>query len=145
PPACPVCGTPVHREPAEAAYYCPNGACPAQQIRLIEHFAGRGGMDIEGLGERMAYTLHQKGLATDIASIYDLTAEKLMTLPGIKERGANNLMRGIEKSKSRPLPNVLFALGIRHVGFETARLLAEHLGSLEALLNVDQETLQALE
>ncbi len=145
PAECPACHTPLHREPEEAAYYCPNGACPAQQIRLIEHFAGRGGMDIEGLGERMAYTLHQTGLATDIAAIYDLTAEKLMTLPGIKDKGAGNLLRGIEASKQRPLPNVLFALGIRHAGFETARLLAEHLGSLEALLTVDEEGLKDIE
>jgi DNA ligase (NAD+) len=102
-------------------------------------------MDIEGLGERMAYTLHHTGLATDIAAIYDLTAEKLMSLPGIKEKGAGNLLRGIEASKQRPLPNVLFALGIRHVGFETARLLAEHIGSLSALLAVDEEALKGIE
>jgi DNA ligase (NAD+) len=145
PEQCPACQTPLQREPEEAAYYCPNGSCPAQQIRLIEHFAGRGGMDIEGLGERMAYALYQSGLATDVAAIYDLTAENLMTLPGIKEKGAGNLLRGIEASKQRPLPNVLFALGIRHVGFETARLLAEHIGSLEALLSVNGESLQSIE
>ena len=145
PELCPTCGTPLQREPEEAAYYCPNTSCPAQQIRLIEHFAGRGGMDIEGLGERMAYTLYESGLARDVAAIYDLTAEELMTLPGIKEKGAGNLLRGIEASKKRPLPNVLFALGIRHVGFETARLLAEHIGNLEGLLRVDDESLRAIE
>ena len=145
PAECPVCGTPVSREENEAAYYCPNGGCPAQQIRMIEHFASRGAMDIEGLGERMAYALFDAGLAKDVAAIYGLTAEKLMTLPGIKEKGSANLIRGIDASKQRPLPNVLFALGIRHVGFETARLLAEHLGSLEALLDVDVEKLQEIE
>lgn len=145
PAACPACGTPVSREENEAAYYCPNGGCPAQQIRLIEHFASRGAMDIEGLGERMAHALFDAGLATDVAAIYDLTADNLMALPGIKEKGSANLIRGIEASKQRPLPNVLFALGIRHVGFETARLLAEHLGSLEALLDVDAEKLQEIE
>lgn len=145
PAECPACGTPVSREESEAAYYCPNGGCPAQQIRMIEHFASRGAMDIEGLGERMAHALFGAGLATDAAAIYDLTADNLMALPGIKEKGSANLIRGIEASKRRPLPNVLFALGIRHVGFETARLLAEHLGSLEALLEVDAGKLQEIE
>lgn len=145
PAACPVCGTPVTREESEAATYCPNGSCPAQQIRLIEHFASRGAMDIEGLGERMAVQLFQSGLARDVADIYGLTPADLMSLPGIKEKSAANLLAGIEASKRRPLPNVLFALGIRHVGFETARLLAERLGSLGALLDADAERLQEVE
>ncbi len=145
PANCPSCGTAIFRDPAEAAYYCPSSECPAQAIRMIEHFASRGAMDIEGLGERMAYTLFQSGLVRDISQIYDLTAEKLMTLPGIKDKGAGNLMRGIEASRQRPLVNVLLALGIRHVGWETARLLAEHIGSLQGLLQVDQEKLQNIE
>ncbi len=145
PATCPSCGTPISRDPAEAAYYCPNGGCPAQAIRMLEHFASRGAMDIEGLGERMAYTLYQTGLATDPAQIYDLSPEKLMTLPGIKEKGAANLLKGIEASKQRPLLNVLLALGIRHVGWETAALVAEHIGTLEGLLDVVAESLQEIE
>lgn len=145
PAECPVCHTPVLREPGEAATYCPNTSCPAQQIRLIEHFTSRGAMDIEGIGEKLAYTLYRTGLVTDIAQVYDLSAEALMTLPLIKEKTAGNLMAGIEASKQRPLPNVLFALGMRHVGYETARLLAEHLGSLAALLDVDAEKLMEVE
>lgn len=145
PAECPVCHTPVVREPGEAATYCPNTSCPAQQIRMIEHFTSRGAMDIEGIGEKLAYTLYRAGLVTDIAQVYELTAEKLMTLPLVKEKTAGNLMAGIEASKQRPLPNVLFALGIRHVGYETARLLAEHLGSLAALLDVDAEKLMEVE
>jgi len=145
PANCPSCGTPVSRDPAEAAYYCPNGSCPAQAIRMLEHFASRGAMDIEGLGERMAYTLYQTGLATDPAQIYDLTPEKLMTLPGIKEKGATNLLKGVEASKQRPLLNVLLALGIRHVGWETAALVAEHIGTLDGLLDVKAESLQEIE
>jgi DNA ligase (NAD+) len=145
PAECPVCHTPVVREPGEAATYCPNPVCPAQQVRLIEHFTSRGAMDIEGIGEKMAYAVYREGLVRDIAHVYDLTAEKLMTLPLVKEKTAGNLMAGIEASKQRPLPNVLFALGIRHVGYETARLLAEHLGSLEALLDVDSEKLMEVE
>ena len=145
PAECPWCHTPVFKEPSEAAYYCPNLECPAQAIRMIEHFASRGAMDIEGMGERMAYTLYQSGLVMNVAEVYDLTAEKLMTLPGIKEKGAGNLMRGIEASKQRPLVNVLLALGIRHVGWETAGLIAGHIGTLEGLLDVTMESLQGIE
>jgi DNA ligase (NAD+) len=145
PAECPVCHTPVVREPGEAATYCPNTSCPAQQIRLLEHFTSRGAMDIEGIGEKLAYTLYRAGLVTDIAQIYELTAEKLMTLPLVKEKTAANLMAGIDASKRRPLPNVLFALGVRHVGYETARLLAEHLGSLPPLLDVNVEKLMEVE
>ncbi len=145
PTECPSCGTTVYRDPDEAAYYCPNPQCPAQAVRMIEHFASRGAMDIEGLGERMAYTLFDTGLVKDVADIYALTDEKLMTLPGIKGKGAANLMRGIGASKARPLFNVLLALGIRHVGWETARLVAEHIKTLEGLLDVDEESLQNIE
>ncbi len=145
PERCPACGTPVSRDPAEAAVYCPNAACPAQQIRLIEHFASRGAMDIEGLGEKMAIALYQAGLVRSVAEIYALTKEQLLQLDKVGEKTAENLLRSIEASKGRPLPNVLFALGIRHVGMETARLLAEHIGSLEGLLGVTAEELQQIE
>lgn len=155
PPACPSCQTPVFHDPAEAAVYCPNTACPAQQIRLLEHFASRGAMDIEGLGERMAYALFKSGLVRDAARIYDLTADSLGTLPEFQKKAkageraisktAENLLSGIQASKTRPLTNVLFALGIRHVGFETARLLASHFGSLGAVLEAAEEDLQRVE
>lgn len=145
PAVCPSCGTPVFHDPDEAAYYCPNPQCPAQAVRSIEHFASRGAMDIEGIGEKMAYALFQTGLVNDVADIYALTEEKLLSLPGIKEKGAQNLLRGIEASKSRPLVNVLLALGIRHVGWETARLVANHIGQLGGLLTVDAEALQAID
>jgi DNA ligase (NAD+) len=151
PPGCPACGTPISRNDSEAAVYCPNLACPAQQRRLIEHFAGRGSMDIEGLGERMAALLFDRGLVHDVAGVYDLTVERLAaieefrTKDGRLSKTAENLVAGIEKSKSRPLPNAIFALGIRHVGFETARLLATHFGSLPALANANVEELQSIE
>ncbi len=145
PAECPSCHTPVRKDENEAAYYCPNSSCPAQQVRMIEHFAGRGAMDIEGLGERMASTLFNAGLVHDIADIYSLTPEALMTLPGIRDKGAANLMRGIEASKQRPLMNVLLALGIRHVGYETARLLVDHFGDLETLLDAPEEALQEVD
>ncbi len=145
PDKCPACATPLIRDEGEAAYYCPNTACPAQAIRLIEHFAGRGMMDIEGLGERMAYTLFERGLVKNVADIYALTVEQLVALERYGQKSAENLLAGIERSKTRPLTNVIFALGIRHVGYETARLLAEHFGSLEALMAATADELQEVE
>ena len=145
PANCPVCGTPAQREADAAAYYCPNLTCPAQQRRLLEHFASRGGMDIEGLGERMAYTLFGEGLAEDVADIYKLTAEDFVRLERMGQKSSENLVEAIDRSKQRPLPNLLFALGIRHVGFETAGLLADHVGSLGGLLTIDVEVLQEVD
>lgn len=145
PERCPACGTPVAKDESEAAHYCPNLACPAQQMRLIEHFASRGAMDIEGLGERMAATLFEQGLVRNVADIYELKAEQLEALERMGKKSAENLVNAIEASKRRPLTNVIFALGIRHVGFETARLLAQRLGSLDAVLEADVERLQEIE
>ncbi len=145
PGKCPSCGTAVTRDPDQAVVYCPNTQCPAQQIRLLEHFASRGAMDIEGLGERMAWVLFKEGLVKDAAGLYHLTVEQLASLDRMGTKSAQRLVDGIEKSKSRPLSNVLFALGIRHVGYETARLLAEHVRNLDGLLAVTAESLQEVE
>ena len=155
PLTCPSCGTEVSRDPSEAAVYCPNTACPAQQIRLLEHFASRGAMDIEGLGEKLAYTLFRSGLVHNVSDVFDLTAATLHALPDFQAKApggttrlsktGENLLAGIEKSKRRPLTNVLFALGIRHVGYETARLLATHFRRLGALLEAEAEQLQTVE
>jgi DNA ligase (NAD+) len=145
PGECPSCATPVTRDPDQAVVYCPNTQCPAQQIRLLEHFASRGAMDIEGMGERMAWVLFKEGLVRDAAGLYHLTVEQLASLDRMGTKSAQRLVEGIEKSKSRPLSNVLFALGIRHVGYETARLLAEHVRNLDGLLAVTAESLQEVE
>ncbi len=226
PDACPACGAGIEREEDAADSYCPNLACPQQQVRLVEHFASRGAMDIEGLGERLSYVLFREGLVDDVADIYDLTTEQLASLtlpqtigeksaatlvqhfgsvdavleadeealqeaegvgpivarsiagwrereenlrrvaswqedgvePGvaglarlrIEDRGfgpknAANLIDGIRLSKERPLPNLIFALGIRHTGSETARLLAERFGDLDAILDAGEEALQEVE
>ena len=226
PDACPACGTGIEREEDAADSYCPNLACPQQQVRLVEHFASRGAMDIEGLGERLSYVLFREELVSDVADIYDLTSEQLASLtlpqtigeksaatlvrhfgsvaevleadeealqeaegvgpivarsiaawrerernvdlaaaweesgvePGvaqlaqlrIEDRGfgpknAANLIEGIRLSKERPLPNLIFALGIRHTGSETARLLAERFGDLDAILDAGEEALQEVE
>ncbi len=226
PETCPACDTEIEREEDAADSYCPNLACPQQQVRLVEHFASRGAMDIEGLGERLSYVLFRRGLVDDVADIYDLTADQLasLTLPqtigersaatlvqhfgsvgavleadqealqeaegvgpivarsiagwrdrernvglvaswqesgvevgvtelarlrvedrGFGPKNAANLIEGIRLSKERPLPNLIFALGIRHTGSETARLLAERFGDLDAILDAGEEALQEVE
>ncbi|MBI5949308.1 MAG: NAD-dependent DNA ligase LigA [Chloroflexi bacterium] len=145
PARCPSCDAEVARDPEEVAVYCPNTACPVQRVRLLEHFASRGAMDIEGLGEKMAYTLFREGLVGDAAGIYDLTVDQIAALERMATKSAENLIAGIEKSKARPLTNVIFALGIRHVGYETARVLATHFRNLEAILDAPAEALQEVE
>ncbi len=226
PETCPACDTDIEREEEAADSFCPNLACPQQQVRLVEHFASRGAMDIEGLGERLSHVLFREGLVADVAGIYDLTAEQLASLtlpqhigeknaavlvsqfgsvdavlaadeealqeaegvgpivarsiarweerdgnrrlveswddggvvPGVSElarlrvedrgfgqKNAANLVEGIRLSKERPLPNLIFALGIRHTGAETARLLAERFGDLDAILDAGEEALQEVE
>ncbi len=144
PAQCPVCGFEVVRPEGEVRTYCPNKSCPAQIFRLLCHFASRGAMDIEGLGESMAQQLLESKLVEDIGDVYSLTKEQLVTLERMGEKSAENLLAGIEASKQRPLSRVLFALGIRHVGDETAELLAGHFGSMDALANAALEELEAV-
>jgi DNA ligase (NAD+) len=149
PTHCPECGTEVVRPEGEAMRYCPNRSCPAQIFRLLTHFASRGAMDIEGLGESMAYQLLNvavdgQPLVEDIAGVYSLTKEQLVKLERMGEKSAENLLAGIEASKQRPLGRVLFALGIRHVGDETAELLAGHFGSLDAIAGAGLEDLESV-
>jgi DNA ligase (NAD+) len=144
PKRCPVCETPVVRPEGEAMSYCPNRACPAQIFRLLCHFASRGAMDIEGLGESMAAQLLESKLVEDIGDVYSLTKDQLVGLERMGEKSAENLLAGIEASKQRPLASVLFALGIRHVGGETAVLLAGHFGSIDALASASLEDLEAV-
>jgi DNA ligase (NAD+) len=144
PKKCPVCGHDVVKPEDEVRTYCPNRACPAQIFRLLTHFASRGAMDIEGLGESMAQQLLQSGLVGDIGDVYDLTKDRLVTLERMGEKSAENLLAGIEASKQRPLGRVLFALGIRHVGGETADLLAGHFGNIDAIKEASAEDLAAV-
>lgn len=144
PRTCPSCGAAVVRPEGEAMAYCPNRSCPAQAVRLLEHFASRGAMDIEGLGERMAQVLYTEGLARDPGDLYALTVEQLSKLERMGEKSAANLVRAIAASKDRPLGRLIFALGIRHVGAEVAQLLAAHFGSLDALLAASEEEIAAI-
>ncbi len=144
PDRCPACGEPVERSPEEVAVYCVNAACPAQLVRLIGHFASRGAMDIETLGGKTAELLVEKGLVRDVADLYTLRQEDLLTLEGFAEKKAENLLAGIAASKGRPLSRVLTALGIRYVGRVVAETLAGHFGSLDRLAAATVEELQAI-
>ncbi|HRS83023.1 MAG TPA: NAD-dependent DNA ligase LigA [Smithellaceae bacterium] len=144
PRTCPDCGSEIVRQPQEAAHRCVNLSCPAQLKEHIRHFASRGAMDIEGLGEKLSAQLFDAKLINDPADLYFLTKEQLMGLDRQAEKSAENLLEAIERSKTPALDKFIFALGIRHVGERTARLLAGHFGSLEALMRAGCEELTAI-
>jgi DNA ligase (NAD+) len=142
PEACPVCGAPVLRQEGEAAARCTNGlACPAQRKQAILHFAGRRAMDIEGLGDKLVDQLVDKGLIQTPADVYGLTADQLAGLARMAEKSAANLLAAIAASRGRDLARFIFALGIRNVGEQTAKDLARHFGTLDALLAADAAAL----
>jgi DNA ligase (NAD+) len=133
PERCPSCDSPLVRLAGESDTYCTNIDCPAQRIQRIVHFASRGAMDIEGLGDQRVVQLVGAGLLSDPADLYTLVAEPLVGLEGLGAISAANLLAAIEASKARPLSRLLVALGIRHVGPTVARSLARAFGSLDAL------------
>jgi DNA ligase (NAD+) len=141
PKTCPVCGEPVSRPEGEAVTRCVNARCPAQALEHIIHWASKGAMDIEGLGEKVATRFFDLGLIKDVADIYHLKAEQIAPLEGFGEKSAENLLAAIEKSKKRPFSRVLYALGIRHVGSVTAELIAERFGGEDLLRGVSVEQL----
>ncbi|MDH3925941.1 MAG: NAD-dependent DNA ligase LigA [Xanthomonadales bacterium] len=142
PRCCPVCGSAVERDEGEAAFRCTGGLfCGAQRIRSIQHFASRRALDIEGLGEKLVVQLVESGLVTSIADLYRLNREQLIELERMGQKSANNLLAELEKSKNPGLDRLLYALGIREVGEVTARSLARHFGSLEALAAAAEEEL----
>lgn len=142
---CPVCKSKLVREEGETAIRCENIACPAQVHRRIEHFASRGAMDIEGLGESMVMLLIDSGLLHDYGDIYSLKKEDLVPLERMGEKSADNLLIAIETSKQQPLDRVIFALGIRHVGAGAATILADEFGAVEKLSQAPQAQLEAIE
>lgn len=142
PTTCPECGTSVVREPQEVAWRCPNGSCPAVLREGLIHFASRDAMDIEGLGPAMVSALLAAGLVQDVADLYDLKAEQLMTLERVGQKTADKLVAAIAKSKQNSLERLIFALGIRHVGAKGALSLAQHFGTLEKLMVAKAEELQ---
>lgn len=142
PTACPVCGSPLHKPDDEAVWRCENSSCPAKLRRGLEHFASRGAMNIEGLGESLVAQLAESGLVKSIADIYLLTAEALAGLDRMGKKSAANVMREIEKSKGNEVWRLLYGLGIRHVGERGAQVLADHFGSIADIERASLEELQ---
>jgi DNA ligase (NAD+) len=147
PGRCPVCGSAVERPPDEVMVYCPNVSCPGRVLEGIVHFASRGAMDIRGLGYERVRALIAAGLVGSVADLYDrkkLNATRLLTLEGFAEKSAGQLIAAIDASRTRPLATVLFALGIRHVGFQVARLLARHFTTMDRLAKAPAEEIGAV-
>ena len=144
PKKCPACGTPTVKPEDSVWTICPNRrGCPGQNFQLVKHF--RGAMDIEGLGEKNVMRFLDEGLITDPAAIYDLTAERIAELEGFGETSANALMREIEGSKESPFGRVLYALGLPGIGWVNAAAIAEHFGSIDALIAADAEAITEVE
>jgi DNA ligase (NAD+) len=143
PATCPACGSKIYRDEGEANYFCENAECPAQVRGRIEHFAHRGAMDIEGLGEAAVETLVTMNLVKNVADLYTLQAKKktLVAIERWGEKSTQNLLDGIAGSTRQPFHRVIFALGIRHVGAGVAKVLAESYPSMDALSAATEEEL----
>lgn len=144
PEKCPACGSKVVREEGEVAVRCVSLHCPAQVQEKIAHFASRGGMDIEGLGEKNIELLYSRGLIKHFEDIYKLKKEELLELPRFAEKSAQNLIEAIEKSKHATLSKFLFAIGILHVGEYAAKVLAKNFRKLEDLYKVTPERIMQI-
>ena len=145
PKTCPSCTSPLVRLDGESDTYCVNAHCPEQRVQRIVHFASRGAMDIEGLGEQRVSQLVAAGLLSDAADCYQLQVSDLIGLEGFGELSAMNLVAAIDASRSRPLGNLLTALGIRHVGGTVAAALASRFGDLDRLMSASEEELASVE
>ncbi len=145
PEKCPACGADLVRLEEEADRYCLNADCPAQFIRLVEHFVSRGAMDIEGLGEKLAVQLVEAGLVRDLADLYRITKDELLEMERFAEKRAANLVSAIQASKNRPLSRLIFGLGMRHVGRTVAELVVRHHASMAALAEATQEELEGID
>lgn len=141
PKTCPSCGTAVQREEGEAALRCNNPTCPAQVLRNLIHFCSRDAMDLEGLGPAVLEQLTEASLVKAPYDLYTLDSEAVAKLEGLGEKSAENFRLAIEKSKENELFRVIFALGIRHIGQKAAKLLATAFGSMDALMQADEEQL----
>lgn len=142
---CPDCGTALEKKEGEVNFFCPNAAtCPPQVKGRIEHFAGRKAMDIDGLGTEIVSQLVEAGLVRSYADLFDLSFEKVVSLERFAEKSAINLINGIEKCKETPYARVLFALGIRYVGETVAKKLAKRFGTIEELMEADQESIASI-
>jgi DNA ligase (NAD+) len=144
PEKCPICGTKVVRTEGEVDYRCVNANCPAKLLGTILHFASRGVMNIDGMGEALVTQLTERGLVKNVADIYKLTKSDLLSLERFADKSAQNILDEIENSKKLPLERVIYGLGIRMVGERTAQFLAEHFGSMKALADASVEELQSV-
>jgi DNA ligase (NAD+) len=145
PTKCPACGTPVVRPEGEAMHRCPNPSCPAKGYEWLKHFVSRGAMDIDGVGDKLIARLLELKLIAQPQDLYALTEEQLLELDGFQERSAQKTIEAIAASRRRPFGNVLFALGITHVGNITADTLAGHFGTVDALMAADAEEIATVE
>lgn len=144
--SCPACGSPLVREEGEASWICPNRyGCPPQIVGRVEHFVGRRMMNIDGIGEETARQLFDSGLVRNIADLYDLTKEDLLTLEGFAEKSAEKVIAGIEASKGVPFERVLYALSIPFVGETTAKKIARSCGDIDTVASLPEERLCAIE
>jgi DNA ligase (NAD+) len=141
PKRCPVCNAVIRKDEGEVAYYCPNADCPTKKRRGVYHFASRNALDIEGLGPETIDALMDAGLIADAADLFLLTAEDLMNLEGFAEVSSGKLVASIHSRRTVPLARFVYALGIEHVGEETARALAEHFHTIERLSETSEEEL----
>jgi len=142
PTKCPECGTHVVRTEGEVDYRCVNANCPAKLRETILHFASRGVMNIEGMGDALVNQLTDRGLVRNVADIYKLTKSDLLSLERMGDKSAQNVLDEIDNSRKLPLERVIYGLGIRFVGERTAQFLAEHFGSMDALMEATEEELQ---
>jgi len=144
PERCPVCKSKVEHPQGEVMVYCPNVSCPGRVFESIVHFASRGAMDIRGLGPERVKALLDAKLIKDVADLYEITPLQLLALEGFAEKSARQLVDAIQASKDRPLSTLLFALGIRHVGVQGARLLARHFGTMKALAHASADRINQI-
>jgi len=144
PERCPVCKSKVEHPQDEVMVYCPNVSCPGRVFESIVHFASRGATDIRGLGPERVKALLDAGLIKDVADLYEITPMQLLTLEGFAEKSARQLVDAIEASKRQPLSTLIFALGIRHVGAQGAKLLARHFGTMKALAKASADEINQI-
>jgi DNA ligase (NAD+) len=145
PKACPACKTPLVREEGVVATRCPNLACPAQVVGRLIHFASRGAMDIEHLGEKTTSALVDQGFLVDPGDIFHLTDEQIAQVPGFKDKSVLNLRGAIEGAKTRAIDRLLYGLGILHLGSTGARALADAYGSVDAIIAASEEDIAAID
>ncbi|MGQ9808718.1 MAG: NAD-dependent DNA ligase LigA [Armatimonadota bacterium] len=145
PDRCPACGAPVTREEGEAVARCTNYSCPAQRLERLVHFCSKGAMDMDGVGPATLAQMLEKGLVSEPADLYRLTAGDVLQLDGVKEKLAENILQAISGSKRPPLDRFIFALGIRHVGEHVARILASRYRDIQALMEASEEDLAGID